>query len=382
MRKLAFAFVALAAAGLVAAPAVKLDPVAAGFPQWQGISPKSHVMGREITASDLRQRVTVVVEFEPGDGLKSQFLKAAGLLGMTGLHGLGETGNWESLDMPRSVILLFSNRGAKDPDGIKAAMKPTGKDDQALSYVARAMVPVYDGVMFAGGPETEGKRPYIYVMGPSGTEPLAQGALDDAGLKAARAAISKAKSQLAPWQKFYGTVDPERFPAVAKAIEKGKPLGPVATALLKDVLSKDEEKARESQIVYDALSQTRSDLVYRIMLEARACPHRAYYDFQHLVRHWPSEKKKVDDAMQRLKAIPDAEKLAKMFCKAMAWSEPDFECKNAGEAKKIVAELKKMKPQLEKMKESKVIVVQNGALLLDSQIDTLIETIPGRVAGK
>ena len=138
----------------------------------------------------------------------------------------------------------------------------------------------------------------------------------------------------------------------------------------------------EAQVAYDALSQTRSDLLFRIRLEARACPHRAYYDFQQLVKYWPSEKKKLDDVMARLKAIPDAEKLSKMFCKAMTWSEPDFECKNAGEAKKIVAELKKMKTQLAKMKESKVIVVQNGALLLDSQIDTLVETIPDRVAGK
>jgi CRISPR/Cas system CSM-associated protein Csm2 small subunit len=254
-----------------------------------------------------------------------------------------------------------------------------------LAYFRAAMIPFYDNVTFVGGPETEGKRPYFYVLGPTGTEPLAQGKLDDAGVKAGREAIAKGKAQMAKsakWQKFYGTADPAHFPSIAKAIEKGKPLGPVATAIQKDVLSKDAEKAREAQVAYDALSQTRSDLLFRITLEARACPHRAYYDFQQLVKFWPSEKKKLDDVMARLKAIPDAEKLSKMFCKAMTWSEPDFECKNAGEAKKIVAELKKMKTQLAKMKESKVIVVQNGALLLDSQIDTLVETIPDRVAGK
>jgi hypothetical protein len=58
-------------------------------------------------------------------------------------------------------------------------------------------------------------------------------------------------------------------------------------------------------------------------------------------------------------------------------------CKNAGEAKKIVAELeKKIKPQLAKMKDSKVIAVQNGALILDSQVDELIATIPSRLPEK
>ena len=41
-----------------------------------------------------------------------------------------------------------------------------------------------------------------------------------------------------------------------------------------------------------------------------------------------------------------------------------------------------MKIVLEKLKESKVIVIQNGALLMDSQIDMLIATIPDKVAGK
>ena len=100
------------------------------------------------------------------------------------------------------------------------------------------------------------------------------------------------------------------------------------------------------------------------------------------MKFWPSEKKKLDDVMLKLKAIPDGEKLAKMFCKAMAWSEPDFVCKSKGEATKIVKELQKMKIVLEKLKESKVIVIQNGALLMDSQIDMLIATIPDKVAGK
>ena len=71
-----------------------------------------------------------------------------------------------------------------------------------------------------------------------------------------------------------------------------------------------------------------------------------------------------------------------MFCKLMTWAGPDFTCKNAGEAKKIVAELNKMKKDLEKLQESKVIVVQNGALTMATQVDELIALIPTKVPEK
>ena len=44
--------------------------------------------------------------------------------------------------------------------------------------------------------------------------------------------------------------------------------------------------------------------------------------------------------------------------------------------------INKMKKDLEKLKESKVIVVQNGALLLDGEIDDLISLMPSRVQTK
>ena len=71
-----------------------------------------------------------------------------------------------------------------------------------------------------------------------------------------------------------------------------------------------------------------------------------------------------------------------MFCKVMVWADPAFTCKNAGEAKKIVAELNKMKKDLDKLKKSEVIVIQNGALLMDTQVDELIATIPSRLPEK
>ena len=386
MKKIALTCAALAALELAAAPAAKVEPVAAGFPQWQGVVPKSHIRGREITAADLRHRATVVVDVDDNADLHKNLLAAADLVQLTGLTSLGwEGGNWETMVLPRDVLIVVSCHGLlKNPDALKTALKSAGPDENALAGFSSAMVPFYESISFAGGPETEGKRPYIYVMGPTGTEPLSQGKLDAASVKAARAAIGKAKAKFkeTPWKQFYGTEDPEKFPAVAAAIAKGKPLGPVAAAVQKDVLSKDAEKAAAAQVVSDALAQTRSDLLFRIRQEARACPHRAYYDFQQLVKFWPSEKKKLDDVMQKIKLVPDAEKLAKMFTKAIVWADPNFVCKNAGEAKKIVAELKKMKPLLAKMKESKIIEIQNGALLLDAQVDELMSSIPSRLPEK
>ena len=388
MKKTAMVCAACAALELFAAPpAAKVEPVAAGFPQWQGLSPKSHIMGREVTGADLRHRITVVIEIEPDAGLRKHLLDASELLQQTGVVNLGlEGANFETLKMPRSVLVLVSNRGAKDPDAIKAALKPTGTEDASLSHYRSALVPFYDDVTLVGGPETTGKRPYIYVMGPTGTEPIAQGKLDAAGIKAVRTAVVQAKKKLAEgpeWKEFFGTVDPEKFPALAKDIQKGKQLKAATVAVQKEILSKDAEKAADAQIVSDAISQARSDLLFRIRMEAKACPHRAYYDFQRLVKFWPSEKKKLDDVMLKLKSVPDADKLAKIFTKLAVWADPEFVCKSAGEAKKIVAELeKKIKPQLAKMKESKVIAIQNGALILDAQVDELIATIPSRVPEK
>ena len=378
---------------MLAAPAAKTDPVAEGFPDWQGISAKGYIIGREITPSDLRHKVTVVVDIQPNDKLQEQLVLVGKLVERTGLSRAEFGANWETLELPRDVIVVVSNRGGgkdKDHEAIKEALKYKGEDQQitvALLSIRSMGCAVYDDVTFTGGPDTTGKRPFVYVMGPEGKEPLCQGELNDAMVKTANAAIAKGKKQIAGWEikwrPFYGNVDePKFFPVLAKTLEKGKPLAPVEKAILKDVVAKDPEKAKEAQILYDALCQTRSDLVMRIKMEVAACPHRAYYDIQQLVKFWPGEKKRLEAVYAKLKSVPDAEKMAKMFMKLKTWAEPEFTCKNAGEAKKILAELNKMKKDLEKMKESKVIVVQNGALLMDIQVDELLSIIPSKVPEK
>ena len=61
---------------LAAGPVSKTDPVAEGFPDWLGISEKSYIAGREICPSDLRHKVTLVVEVEPNGKLQDQFATA------------------------------------------------------------------------------------------------------------------------------------------------------------------------------------------------------------------------------------------------------------------------------------------------------------------
>lgn len=378
-------------AALLAGPAAKLDPVAEGYPDWQGISAKSYITGREICPSDLRHKVTVVIEVEPNEKLQEQFATAGSLI-QTITAGFGD--NWETFELPRDQIALVSCLGgSKKQEEVLAALKSKDQDiaQKLMGYRGGACA-IYDGVTFTGAPDTTGKRPYLYVMGPEGREPLYQGALNAAAIKEARAAIAKGKKVIngweTKWRPFYGNIDEPKFnTSLAKVLEKGKtakmaPLAAVSKALLTDVKSKDAEKSKEAQILFDAIEQTRSDLVLRIGMEAGPCPHRAYYDIQELLKYWPAEKKRLEVAYNKIKANPEAEPLAKMFCKLMEWSKPEFVCKNAGEAKKIVQELNKMKKTLEKLKESKNITIQNGALLMDMRVDELISAIPSRVAGK
>ena len=380
-----------AAAGLFAAPPARVDPVAKGYPAWTGISDKSYIMGRVITPSDLRHKFTVVVEVEGDDAdkLRDQLATAADICALNSFRGAEESVNWARAELPRDVMVVISYFG-KNPEVVHEALKTK---DVTLSTrfngIKRPLIPVYAGVTFEGAPDGAGSRPFAYAMGIEGTTPIYSGAASGKAVTAIRDAIRKARASLTEsgwkWRRFYGSVaEPKVFTSLAKAVNpaKPKPVAAEVAKLRKGIASRNEDTAREAQILFDALEQTKSDLMYRIALEAQACPHRAYYDMQELLKYWPTERKKVARYAEKIKNIPDADKLAKIFVKASEWADPSFECKNAGEARKIVAELSKMKKDLEKLKESKTIVIQNGALLLDGEIDDLISLIPSRVQTK
>lgn len=82
------------------------------------------------------------------------------------------------------------------------------------------------------------------------------------------------------------------------------------------------------------------------------------------------------------KGDPEVEVLSQAFISVMEFSDPNFRCKSPSEAKKIGVELDKMKKKIEKLKESKNVVVQNGALLLDVELDELISALPSKVVAK
>lgn len=381
----------LANGALLAAP--KPDPVAEGYPDWRGISPKSFIAGREITPSDLRHKVTIVIEVDDNEKVQSQLAEAQSLIACSGIGRLGFGQNWETLKMPRSTIAAVSVHGAKNSAAFLETLKGESKDKDVQTAMKSVMgkgCSVYQGLTFTGAPDTAGKRPYIYVMGPEGTEPAFKGELTGANVKEATAIVNKLEKQVegSGWQPFYGSVkEPKFFPQIAQALEKGKtakqvPLAPIEKAIQKEIVSKDPEKAKEAQILYDALVQTRGDLVMRIAMEVGPCPHRAAYDIQQLLKYWPSEKKNVEMASAKIKGMPDSEMMAKIFCRAMELDSPDFVCKSAGDAKKIVAELNKAKKSIAKLKDSKDTATQNGALLLDMKLDELISTVPAKVPGK
>lgn len=398
-RKMLAAVGAFGALTALAGPAVKMDSVAPGFPVWEGVTDKNYVAGRQVEPSDLRHKVTILVEVEPGEKMIAQLLEASKLVARASNVSLGFGANWEDAEMPRDVIAVLSVRGLTPKSLEEVAELLAGKGKKldkdtasSLSKIKSGNCAVYRDLSYAGAPETEGKRPYVHVFGPTGAEPLCHGQLP-ATLKDANAAIAKGRKEISgwdpKWRPFYGYVaDPPKFnTSIAKVLEKGKkarkaPMVPVMKALLTDIKSKDEEKAKEAQILYDALVQTRDDLILRIDLEASACPHRAYYDIQNLLKYWPMETKRVEAAMARMKSNPEVDMMGKMFTQLMEWSDPAYTCKNESEAKKNIQALNKMKKALAGPKESKTISIQNGALLLDMKVDSLISEMPSKVPAK
>ena len=101
----------LVAATVVAAPLAKVDPVADGFAVWRGVADKNYITGKRICPSDLRQRITVVVEVEPNDNLTDQFVKIGDLAGVNPMNAVGFNEDWSTKELPRDLIFAISVRG-------------------------------------------------------------------------------------------------------------------------------------------------------------------------------------------------------------------------------------------------------------------------------
>ena len=381
-------FLAAVAAAMTAG--AKPGAVAEGYPDWQGAVDKNHISGRHLCASDLRHKATVVVDFEADDKLADLFALAAKLVAQTGLDGLAKW-DWDAKpELPRDVVVVLSSRGgAKDGAKISEALQAKDLDAALKKAVGGLACSIYTDVTFDGAPDSEGKRPFVYVMGPEGKEPAYQGTLDEKGVTEAVKAIAAEKKKAAAldWKPFFGNLpEPVSYPTYPATIAKGKPLAALEATLLRDVAGKDAGKAKEAQILYDALQQTRSDMGFRAQIEALTkSPHRAYYDVQQLMKYWPRERQRFAAEIAKINAIPQVKKLAIGYTKAMNWMDPNFTCKNATEAKKIVAELKKLKKDLaalKELKEPKLEPIKIAAMDLDSKVDMLIDTIPNRLPEK
>jgi len=368
------------------------DPVAEGFPAWEGLEAENRVCGRALCPSDLRHKITIVVEIEPTDeksaiaqmALAAKFTRVDSTFGMQNSSVL-----WKRKEVGHRVSLVVVNYGDKDsPAVIKKTLAgkvaDVGKDIVRLKAMR---IPVYNrGVAFPGAPQASGgKRPFVYVMGPEGTKPLYSGALDAKGSAAVVKLVKKESASLPNWRRFYGPLEEvKHFRKFSQALDpaKPKPLAPVMQKIKKGISSKDPEEAREAQILFDAVEQTRSELVYRISMEAVSCPHLALYDLSLHSRYFPMDKKSVEVYADMVKRNSDAQKLCAILKDVLAWSDPEFACKNKSEAKKIVGKLKGMKKTVEKLKEAKSLPIQNGAYVLSGEIDQLIENIPMKVVSK
>ena len=367
----------LAAIGSAAFAAGGKAAVAPGFPAWEGAVDANRIQGRPICASDLRHKVTVVIDF---DGMKlAETLKDFAYLAT--IVRFGADSAWLDYEMPTGCIVVMSNRRKKD---VPALVKYLG-DVQNNAYAANLRnfnVPVYTGVTFPGAPDPGDAPVYCYVMGPSGTEPLWKGALDGKTAGAAKYAAEEAMKKLPAWKPLTGPAEAKVPAAVQKAIDSGKPLDKCYAALLAAVRGKDEAAAREAQVTYDALERTRSDSQFLIRMLSGHSPSRTACELDEFARRWPTAKKDLAEVEKKYKGNKDFETLGKALAKIRAVGADGFSCKSETEAKKLQGELRKLLTLLEPLKESKHLSVQNDAFTLVPKLEAAIESLPGKVAAK
>ena len=382
----ALVFAAIAFA-LDAAPAAKGEVVAEGYPSWNGVADKNYLRGRMISVSDLRHRALIVIELDPADPKLIEqlpmFSRLASFDPLASSHGI----IWENYVLPRDMLILISFRGKrneKTDENIKTALAAKGLAadlQKSLTALKSQSVAMYYNVELAESPvNTERKFPFVYVMGPEGKEPIWSGAFSDGSSADAVAAFRKARAsaKALDWNLMTGVKDLEKFPAVKKAIDSGKPMSTVYAQLRQTIKGSDPELAKEAQKLYDALEQYRSDLMLRIRMELAHAPARAYMDAETLFKYYPKEKKKLADVQARLKANREAAQLGKIFTSFMKWSDPEYSAKKS-EIKKNIQEINKWKKILTKLESHPNAALSGEAALVNSQLDMLIDTLNAKM---
>lgn len=378
----------LSAGALCAWGAPVASAVAEGYADWSGVEPKNRIIGRNLSASDFRQRVTIFVLL-PCDPKDEKSKKLGDVLRETGeigyLQSLVEWAfDWEREEkIPREVLLIGLLQGKCTRRMLTKALEPR-KDEDALSNPASGWcnASFYLDVAMINGPDPAGQLPYAYVMGPNGIEPLWKGVYKKGdSRKEIAAAVKKAKCALPEWTPLTGLSEPQFFAKERQELLAGKPVQAVVAKLAKSFRDKDPEKAKEAQIMYDAVFQYRSDLLFRIEQEMQKCPARAFVDARRLFALFPQEKKRLQEVSAKMKASKSLPTVGKALEKVLEWNRPDFVFKNTAEAKKAVQLVETWRKPLEKISndqtdaglagEASIILAQ-----LDGLSDALLSKIP------
>ena len=405
--RLACLSVLFCAATLLAAPAVKKDPVAEGFLDWDGVTDKNWLFGRQISPSDLRHRVVVYVAIDGQKLSRDMMCDLNGLL-QYGQVPSEHTTQWETQEMPRESILIISVMNSpktltSETFKTYLSTKDAPENDvRTLGVYRESHLPVYKDVKVAGAGEIPAeKMPYVVVYGGVDTEdylstkPLGTwsnysyshrnklfNSKDPNSLgSVCRKAVRTLESALT-WKRPLGVMEPKFYQKVIADFEKGKPAQGLLNVVKGGIKDKNHDKAKEAQTLFDAINQYKTELKLRIACEIGGAPARAYVDYQILTKLFPTEKKSLKAYEERFKASKEIGALGKILEKLLLWEREDFLCKNDSEAKKIVAELNKMKKTLAPLAEHKNAQIQGEAMVFTSQIDALIETIPTKVVQK
>ena len=356
-------------------------PVAEGFVKWKGFDTiKSERTARWLAPSDLRGRFVIIVDIDAAKATEQ--LKATLPLLRFGFNP-GWNTDWDFEPVKRDVIVVYNLH-----DFAEARMMTDIYENEALKQIIASYgsLNFYGFVTFDGAPESQDERPFVYVMGPEGTEPIYKGKfVAGTTYNEINKAIEKAAADLPAWRPWYGYVaEVKHTKGFDAAVAGGKGLAPFLQALKKGIVSKKPEVAAESQRLYDALEQHKGDLMYAIKKEFSFSPCAALYDIEELTKRFPALKRDVAKFNEKFqKQHPNIMQLYKHYALFRRCANPGFQAKSAAEAKKLAVELEKARPILTKLAEdAKDVAIQNMAVSLLPRLDDVIAGLPEKVMKK
>ena len=355
-------------------------PVADGFVKWTGLDTvKGTKNARLLSPSDLRGRFTVIIDVDASKA--PEHIKATLPLQSLAFNPNGHT-DWDFTPVKRDVIVIYNLHDIAE-DRLRSHVYENESLKKEMS--ARAFN-FYGCVTFDGAPDCQGERPYVYVMGPEGTEPVYKGKfVKDKTVSEVKDVLAKAAAALPEWRPWYGyagAVNHVKGFDAAVAGEKG--LAPFAMTLKKGIASKDPEVAAEAQRLFDALEQRKADLAYAVSKECKDSPCAALYDIDELTKRFPAMKRDLAEfGAKAQKDHPNIAQLYRHYALFRRCADPAFRAKSASEAKKLAGDLEKAKPILTRLGDDpKDVRMQNTALSLLSRLDDVIGELPAKVQEK